>query len=363
MIDALRDLVERESPSGDVATTTALRDHLVDRWRPFGRVRTGAAGDGAHPWAIVDVPGAGPATEPVVVACHFDTVWGRGTLTDWPFAVDGAKVSGPGVFDMKAGIVMLEEAIGHALRRHELRRPVRVVLSSDEEIGSPLTRTIVPGIVSDAWCALVLEPPLACGMLKSRRKGSATYRIVVEGREAHSALDPENGISAILEASTLVRRLDVLPDSTAGDQLNIGTIAGGSRVNVVPGRVELNLSVRSLTKERARALDRAIHALLPEHPEARLRVERVTARPPMELTSGSAELIELVQRAGTALGLTIGHGTSPGASDGNLLGASGLPVLDGLGARGAGAHARHEHVEAGSLVDQSAVLVALLAAL
>lgn len=363
LIESLRGLVEQESPSGDITSTTALRDHLAERFARFGEVCIGAGYGGLHPWAVIDVMGNGSVSEPVVVACHLDTVWELGTLDSWPFAVDGGQASGPGCFDMKAGIVMIEQSLALLSEHSGLRRPIRVVLTSDEEIGSPLTRSIVPWVTADAWCALVLEPPLSNGTLKSRRKGSATYRVSVTGREAHSALDPDNGVSAILEAADLVRRLDALPDSAAGDQLNIGTISGGTRVNVVPGHAELVLSVRSMTRERASAIDAGIRGLTPRDSRATVEVSRLTARVPMEMTPGSAELVAFVQAAGRSLGLTIDHGTSPGASDGNLLGEHGLPVLDGLGVRGAGAHARHERIEVRSLVEQTAILTALLSAM
>ncbi len=363
-LEALRSLVEHESPSRDKPALDALARVLAGRFEAIGgKVRVVANPDGGdHLIArFFDEGVSGPGLKPTLIVGHFDTVWPVGTLAGMPFRVEGGQAFGPGVYDMKASLVLVEFALG-AIRDLGLRptRPVEVLLTSDEEIGSPSSRALIEERAGSSHVALIVEPALADGSLKTARKGVGHYRITVEGKAAHAGVEPEKGISAVDELARIVLGLHALSDPAIGTSVNVGVIEGGTTSNVVAARASAQVDIRAKTLVQAQALDEAIRAIRPRHPEARLAVEGGFNRPPMERTPAGVALFERARAIGRAIGLELGEGATGGGSDGNFTAALGVPTLDGLGVRGAGAHARHEQVDLASLPERAAVLAGLL---
>ncbi len=344
MIDLLRDLVELESPTGDVA---AMRDRMADELRALG---ADVALDGEHVRA--DFPGAGA---PLVLLGHVDTVWPRGTLARMPWRLENGRAYGPGVFDMKAGLVVMVEAI----RLARTARALRVLLTADEEIGSPTAGDAIARVAEGAGAAFVCEPPTAKGNLKTARKGLGRFKLTITGRSAHAG-DPTDGASAIQELARLTLRLHALTDMDSGCSVNVGVVAGGTRENDVAAEATAWIDVRVPTLAERDRLDELLRTLEPETPGTRIAVEGGWTRPPLERSEGSTVLFEQARAHGRQLGLELRETAAPGGSDGNLIGALGVPVLDGLGAVGAGSHADDEHVLVESLPIRAQLLAAIL---
>jgi glutamate carboxypeptidase len=344
VIELLRELVEIESPTGD---TAELRDRVASELQALGGE---VALDGDH--LIADFPGEG---SPLLLLAHVDTVWPRGTLATMPWRVDDGRAYGPGSYDMKGGIVVMLEAI----RRAQTARALRVVLTADEEIGSPTGRETLERAAAGAAAALVVEPPNSKGNLKTARKGLGRFRVRIAGRSAHAG-DPAEGASAIEELARLTLRLHALTDPERRVTVNVGVVSGGTRENVVAAEATAWIDVRAPTiAERAR-LDAILLGLETETPGTTLELSGGWTRPPLERSAGSAVLFERAREHGRELGLELREVSASGGSDGNLVGALGVPVLDGLGAEGAGAHAIDEHVVVASLPVRADLLAALL---
>lgn len=364
LVETLRELVEHETPSLEKELLDELAEALRARFAAIGaEARLVPNADGGN-HVRVALPPADPVAgdaRPALVLCHFDTVWPRGSLARNPFRVVDGIGYGPGCFDMKAGIAMLLYALA-AVRDLGLRlpRPVVALLTSDEEIGSPSSRPLIEAEAARAAYALVLESPLAGGALKTARKGVGTYHLEVHGRAAHAGLEPEKGVSAVVELAHQVLRLEALANPALGTTLTVGVIRGGTRSNVVPARAAAEIDVRVTSLAEAERVDTALRGLAPVLPGARLQVRGGLNRPPMERTPQVAALFERARAVGRELGLELGEGAAGGASDGNFTAALGVPTLDGLGALGDGAHADHEQVEVASLAPRAALLAALL---
>ena len=344
MIELLRELVELESPTGD---TAAIRDRAAQELRGLG-------GDVALEGECVRADFAG-AGAPLLLLGHLDTVWPRGTIAALPWRLEDGRAYGPGAYDMKGGLVVLFEA----LRRARGERALRVLLTADEEIGSPGGRESIARAATGAAAALVCEPPTERGDLKTARSGLGRFRLVVTGRPAHAA-ERERGASAIEELARLTLRLHALTDVGRGVLLNVGVVAGGTRENVVAGEASAWLDVRVPTDAERDRIDGFLRALEPETPGTAVAVEGRWTRPPLERSDGGARLFERARAHGRELGLDLRETSSLGGSDGNLAAALGLPVLDGLGAEGGGAHAEDEHVLVGSLPVRAELLARIL---
>lgn len=293
---------------------------------------------------------------------HCDTVWPSGTLQEMPLRLDGTRLAGPGVFDMKAGLSEIVFAL-KALRQSRLETNVIpvVYLTSDEELGSEDSRHRIQLIARRADRVLVPEPPSgAQGKLKTTRKGVGLFEIDVEGRSAHAGVEPEAGISAVLELSYLVQGLHGLTDLDRGLTVTVGMIAGGARPNIVPASARAVVDVRARTLADMRTVEQAILGLEPTVPGTRIIVKGGLDRPPMEPTPGNRALWQRAREAGRLLGLELAECESGGGSDGNLTSPF-APTLDGLGAIGAGAHAEHEYVDLASLSERTALLALLIA--
>jgi len=341
VIELLRELVELESPTGD---TAAIRERAAQELRALG-------GDLSLDGECVRADFAGPGA-PLLLLGHLDTVWPRGTLARLPWRLEDGRAYGPGSYDMKAGLVVLFEAA----RRARGERALRVLLTADEEIGSPQGREAIARAASGAAAALVCEPPTERGDLKTARSGLGRFRLVVTGRAAHAA-EPASGASAIDELARLTLRLHALTDAARGVLLNVGVVAGGTRENVVAAEASAWLDVRVPSRAERDRVDAFLRTLEPETRGTAVAVEGGWTRPPLERSTGGARLFARARAHGRELGLDLREASSFGGSDGNLAADFGLPVLDGLGADGRGAHAEDEHV----LVDSLPVRAELLA--
>ena len=359
MTQDLRTLVELETPSHDKALLdtglAAIHSLLADRLGTPGELHRY---DGRAHGDVLEVTYPGELPGFVLFLCHYDTVWPEGTLAGWPFEVSGNRAGGPGAFDMKLGLVQAIWAL-RCVRELGLPVPtVKLLLTGDEEIGSPMSRPHVERLSEGALATLVFEASLD-GALKTGRKGVGLFDVTVRGVEAHAGLEPQAGVSAIHQLAELVPGIAALADPALGTSVNVGLIAGGTGRNVVAGEATCGIDVRVAAPEEAARLDAAFAGLTPSDPRATLTVDGGWNRPPMVPNPASQRLFKLAHGVGADLGLALGEVSVGGASDANFVSALGRPVLDGLGAVGAGAHARHEHV----LLDHVPVRTALVAEL
>jgi len=294
---------------------------------------------------------------------HADTVWPVGTLKDMPLAIGEGTMRGPGVYDMKAGLVQILYALRtlHDLRLQPSVTPV-VFINSDEEIGSGESTPHIRRLARVADRALVFEPSLGMdGKLKTARKGVGRFTVIVKGKAAHAGLDPGAGASAILELSYVIQKLFALNDPKRGITVNVGMIDGGLRPNVVAPESRALVDVRMLTNEDAQDIEARIRALQPESPGVTLEITGQISRVPMEQTPRNRALWETAKRLGRELDLDLADGVAGGASDGNTT-SLWTATLDGLGAVGDGAHARHEFIYFDKLIERGALLALLLLA-
>jgi glutamate carboxypeptidase len=298
----------------------------------------------------------------LLILGHYDTVWPAGTAALRPPTVsdDGRVVSGPGVFDMRGGIAAALVSL-RRLGAAGPARPVTLLLTPDEETGSATSSERIVALARQAELVLVLEPPLPGGILKTSRRGWAVYRLAVTGRSAHAGLEPERGINAIDELCDLLVDVRSLAESGRGTTLNAGLIQGGGAANVVPERAEALLDVRGTSVTEQDRVDAALRDLSIRRPGATLEVTRLHVRPAMERSPAIASAFEQARElAAHRLGLNLQEGPAGGTSDANLVAHLGVPVLDGLGPDGGGAHAIDEHILVDSLVERTALIALLI---
>jgi glutamate carboxypeptidase len=361
MLDLLKQMVEIESPSDNKAAVDNLGAYLAREFeRMGGKVKlypTKKYGDHLH----AEFPGRAGA-RPLLLLGHFDTVWPLGTLAQMPFRIEGGRAFGPGVLDMKAGIVMMMFAV-RAVRRlnRDDHRPVVVLLDTDEEVGSVTGRPIVEATAKRCEAVLVLEPAQGVhGHLKTARKGVGGFTIHVRGRAAHAGVDFEKGHSAIVELARQVLEVAKFTDLTRGITVNSGVIRGGTRTNVVAAEAWAEVDIRIARADDARELEQKFAALRPFDPECALEVSGGVNRPPMERTEGTVRLFGIARERAGKLGIALDESATGGGSDGNFTSAMGIPTLDGLGAVGEGAHAAHESILLEELPRRTALLASLL---
>jgi glutamate carboxypeptidase len=359
MIERLREYVRAETPTGDAAALNAFADRLAQRYTELGgTVRRVPAPTGDH--LVADFPGR-PDAAPLLFLTHHDTVWPVGQLeTAMPWRETDGIIHGPGVFDMKGGLVVLETALERVADSDH--RPLRVIVVADEEVGSPSARSLVTTAAEGAYAAFGFEPPHPNGDLKTSRWGSTRVRIEVTGREAHAALDPDSGVSAIdelVDQLLTVRRLVAAYDNVL---CNVGTVTGGGRTNVVPGSAAADIGFRFVDASTEDEVLTAVKALTPVR-EAQLSVQVLSNRPAWEPSAATGELLAKVTAAGRSIGQQVGGAAASGAADTNLTGWLGLPTLDGLGPVGKGAHAVHEQVIAATLAERADLVAAIITSL
>ncbi|UBV42313.1 M20 family metallopeptidase [Deinococcus taeanensis] len=350
----LRTLVDLESPSTDPVGIQHVMD-VVERWARDLGAQTHALGGGTRVFHF----GVGGPDKPVLVLTHADTVWPHGTLERMPWRIDGERLYGPGTYDMKAGIVGLFHAL-RALYGQWPRGGVTVLLSPDEEIGSPSSRAHIEAAAHQARVALVVEPPVAdTHALKTGRKGTGTYTLTFTGVASHAGNKPEEGASAITAAAQAVLDLQGLARPGTGTTVSVGLMQGGSAVNVIPAHCSLDVDLRVSTLAEAERIDAAVRAWTPRDPRVQVAVTGGLNRPPFEQGEGTLALYALARATAQELGFALDHAVVGGGSDGNFT-APIIPTLDGLGAPGDGAHAQHEHVRLDRWPDHVRLLTALL---
>ena len=356
VVETTTALARFESPTSDKLAVDRCGAELVTRLTDIGAevVPTPNDGAGDHLRATF---GGGPSQ--LLMLGHFDTVWPVGQIDRMPIVEENGRLSGPGVYDMKAGIAIAMLAI-RALQSQEAlpRQRIVVLLTSDEECGSRTSRALIEQEARRSNAVLVLEPSLLGGALKTGRKGSGEFRLDVRGVAAHAGIEPEKGASAIHELARQIVALEALRAS--GISVNVGLVEGGSRPNVVAEKARCVIDVRvSSAGERARVED-VLHNLTPALPGTFVQVSGAFSRPPLERTEAGVRLYQIAREVASELGYELGEGSTGGGSDGNFTAALGVPTLDGLGAVGAGAHALYEYVEVGELPWRAALVAGLV---
>ena len=363
ILELTRQLVERETPSREAARLHALAEFTGTLFQEIGAEVTLflEPGYGAHLRVRF---GAGDTAnaEQVLVLGHLDTVWPVGTLQRLPFRVtDEGTAYGPGIFDMKSSIACLLEAL-RAIQSQGLvmRHPLTILLTCDEEIGSQTSRHLIEEEARRSIGALVLEPPISGGIVKTGRKGIGVYNLRAYGRAAHAGLDPSKGINAIVELAHQVQRLAALNDYERGLTVNVGVIHGGTTTNVVPAEAMAEIDMRFWTEADGQRLEAALQQLQPVLPDAKLELTGAINRPPMPRSPQNVALFEHARALAAEIGFELRDGVVGGGSDGNFTAALGVPTLDGLGVDGAGAHADHEHILINDIPRRATLLTRLL---
>jgi len=358
----LRHLVDHDTPSFDPDATSGAITLLLEWCEAQGATVDTIDAGGAH---ADHLRARWPAThEPrnhLLILTHVDTVWPGDETTRRPFQHDGDRATGPGIFDMKTGIIQSLEAIDAVLALQPLEHTTLTLLvTTDEEVGSPTSRDLIEREASTADVVLVTEPS-SDAALKSSRKGVGMYRVSAHGRSAHAGLEPQAGRSAILEIARQIPLIDALNDYAVGTTVTVGMIAGGSARNVVAERCHVDVDVRTMTPEETRRVHEALLNLRAMGEDVTLDVEGGTNRPVMERTEVTAQLYARAQAIADHLDEPLSETAVGGGSDGNFTAALGRPTLDGLGAVGGGAHALHEWIDVRrSLIQRTSLLAGLL---
>jgi len=365
MLRCLRQAVVIESPTHSKQDADRLADFFAREFRrdraKVSMLQHPAAGKMvlAEFWPMQAKRGH----KPIMLLGHIDTVWDRGTLARMPFRVRGGRAFGPGILDMKSGLVAglwaIRAMVALSVRP---RSPVLFLLNSDEEASTVAFRKEIMAEAKKAKAVLVLEPAAAGGALKTARKGVGEFRITVRGRSAHAGIDPAAGVNAISELARQILQIEHFARPRQGLTLNVGMMQGGTRTNVIPELASAAIDVRVPHLRDAALLERQIYGLKPFHPKARLEISGGVNRPPMERIRALA-LFRTARALGRELGMDLLEASTGGGSDGNFTAALGIPTLDGLGGVGDGAHALGEHIVIRELPRRAALVAALLAAL
>lgn len=353
MAASVGDLVRVESPSSDVEACRRVIDVAAEVAGEWTRAPGRALTHGGRP-----VLQWGPTQPKVLLLGHLDTVWPLGTIERLPWSDDGERLRGPGVFDMKAGVVQGLAAL-HLLGLGP-DDGVGMLLTTDEEIGSGTSRDLVEDAARRARAVLVLEPSVEAE-LKSARKGTSWYVVEIRGRAAHAGLEPEKGINALAEGANLVRASLTWGEPALGTTVTPTTARAGTTDNTVPDRAVIGIDARAWSGEEQVRVDELVRGWRPSHPEASVAIIAGGINRPAMPTSAAQPLLDLADGCVADLGLApIGHRSVGGGSDGNFTAALGVPTLDGLGAVGDGAHADHEWVNRNGVAERAALVAAMV---
>jgi glutamate carboxypeptidase len=373
MLASLRRFVECESPSLQKAAADRCCALIAKEWRAAGahveRLPNAQRGDHLR---IVWQPSEARAMRPtgqLLVLGHYDTVYASGTLRHMPFRVKGGKAYGPGVFDMKAGIVQalfafraLRELQGASASasQAQLRKRVVFLWTSDEEIGSGTSRKLLEAEARRSDAVFVLEPAFgARGLLKTSRKGVGEAELLVHGRASHAGLAPQDGVNAIHELALQISRVESWNDLQRGVSVNVDIVEGGTRTNVIADRARAVLDLRALRVADMRRIEKRLRGLRPFNRGAKLEIRGGFDRPPLERKM-SATLFARAKTMADEIGVDLGECCAGGGSDGNLTAALGVPTLDGLGAVGDGAHSQDEYVVVSKMAERAALIARIL---
>ncbi|MFC5831092.1 M20 family metallopeptidase [Nonomuraea insulae] len=363
MLDDLRAVVELETHSYDKAMLVkGLRSIRARAVGHLGTPDDEILHEGGQHGDVLELYYRGTAPGTVLMLSHYDTVWPTGTLTSWPFAVVEGKATGPGVFDMKTGLVQSIWAL-RGLRELGLPHPsVRFLFNGDEEIGSPASREHIEAASEDALATLVFEASMD-GALKTARKGVGLFNVSVTGVEAHAGLDPYAGASAVHALAEIVTTLAGSGSREYGTTVNVGLISGGTGRNVTAGHATCGIDVRVTDPSEMGRIDDIFADLRVSDPRVTISATGEWNRPPMTPNPASQRLFKEAQGVAAGFGWPVDEVAVGGASDGNFVSALGRAVLDGMGAVGDGAHARHEHVLVEHIPERTALTIGLINAL
>ena len=360
MKSLLQQLVEIESPSSDKAAVDRVGARVAEEARRLGaqvEVMPNAE-TGGH--IVLRFPSAdGRSVGGILLLCHMDTVFPLGTLANMPFREADGNLYGPGVLDMKAGIVIALAAVESA-QAQGLKHPVTLLCTSDEETGSHTSRALIERLARESAMTFVLEGAMPDGALKIWRKGVGEFKVHVKGRAAHAGGDHKNGRNAIEEMAHQVLAIQKLTDYEKGTTVSVGVIQGGTVSNVVPEEASIEVDVRILQPEEWSRLEAAMQSLRPALDGTTITVAGFLNRGPMPVTETTKAVFAKVQSIAAGLGMQVGSGGTGGVSDANFVAALGLPVLDGLGAVGEGYHSEREFIRAASLEERAKLLSALI---
>ncbi|MFN7946345.1 MAG: M20 family metallopeptidase [Blastocatellia bacterium] len=367
IVALIRHLVERETTSREAARLDEIARFTAELLQPLASTIELIASPayGSHLRARFNFnpeSSAESASRQLLVIGHLDTVWPVGTLARLPFRVtDEGTAHGPGIFDMKSGVAVVIEALRSiAELKLTTRRPVTMLLTCDEEIGSQTSRHLIEEEARKSAAALVLEPPIPGGIVKTARKGVGGFTIRATGRAAHAGLDPRHGINAIVELAHQTLRLNELNNYDSGTTINVGVVSGGTTSNVIPAQAMAKVDMRFWTLAEGQRIDDYVKSLQPVIDGAQLTITGGINRPPMIRSEGNAALYEHARQLAAEIGFELHEGSVGGGSDGNFTAALGVPTLDGLGVDGAGAHAEHEHIILADIPRRAALITRLL---
>jgi glutamate carboxypeptidase len=363
ILNLIRELVEFESKSRDESRLDDIARFVAGHLSEIGgRVELNSQpGYGTNLCARFDFD-HDESAERILIIGHLDTVWPIGTLERKPFQItaDG-RALGPGVFDMKSGIAIAIESLRTIIsQRLATKRPVTLLLTCDEEIGSKTSRSLVEEEAKNAAAALVLEPPITGGIVKTGRKGIGEFTVRAIGRAAHAGLDPTRGVNAIVELARQILSLASLNDHDRGITVSVGVVSGGTAMNVIPAEASAKVDVRFWTQEDGERVLSAIRGLKPSLTDAQIEITGGINRPPMPRSEKNITLFQHARGLAEELGFDLSDEVVGGGSDGNFTAAMGVPTLDGLGVDGAGAHAEHEHIIVSDIPRRAALLTRLM---
>ena len=358
MKEQLRSLVEIESPSDDRAAVNRANDFVAALAADQrARVRRHGQKDFGDVLELRFGPSRSKR-KPILLLGHLDTVWPLGTLKSMPWQEKEGRLCGPGVLDMKGGIMMALTALD-VIRELKVERPVVLLLNSDEEVGSVISRPITERLAQEASAVFVLEPAQGLSY-KTARKGVGQYDLHVTGVAAHSGVDFASGHSAIREIARLIETVSSFTDPSRDRTANCGVVRGGTRSNVVAAEAFAEVDVRISRMSDAPRVDKLFRNLKVSDPACRLFVTGGVNRPPMERTPSTVALFRKAKLLAADLGFVLNEASTGGGSDGNFTSALGVPTLDGMGAVGYGAHAVHESILIEHLAPRTALLAAMI---
>ncbi len=360
IVELLKELVLRESPTEDKAAVDRLGEYVAEQLKlagaqveVFPRQHVGDIIYGA--WNG-NLPG-----KPILLMGHMDTVWPVGTLEKMPLRQSGVRLYGPGILDMKAGLAIIIKTLGLMHLHGELpRRPIWVLFNTDEERGSTGSRELIEKIAANAGLALVFEPATTGETVKTSRRGTARFAVHIEGIPAHSGEEPEKGVNAIHEAAEHIIEIMSWNAPERGTSVAVNTFAGGTAQNIIAPTADFLIDKRFTCQEECDLLVEKVNTLKPIREGIRMAVRGGVWRPPMERDEQMIRTFGQVAMLAGQLGLPVGEELTGAGSDANFTAAMGIPTLDGLGARGDGMHAEHEHVILTSLPRRAALLARVL---
>jgi glutamate carboxypeptidase len=359
LLTELSGWVKMETPTTDPAAVNRLMDVAQAELARAGATLTRIPGrDGFGDILIARTGGAG---KPIMVAGHLDTVWSHGTIDQMPFAVDGAKAHGPGIYDMKAGSFLAFHTVRSILRQQvPTPRPIVLLLTPDEEVGSPTSRWLIEREAARAAAVLIPEPAGAGGACVTARKGVGRFVMRVAGRGSHAGGAFQDGASAVVELSHQIIGLHRMVDTERGITLNTAPVWGGSRPNVIAPDAGCEIDLRVNSAADGEAMQARLLGLTAKTPGCRVTVEGGMNRPPYSESPAIAGLYQRARDIAGRIGLALPKQHRGGGSDGNFTAALGVPTLDGLGCPGSGAHASHEHILWQQLAPRAALIAGLL---